>query len=119
MKQALPDARVEIVPGITSWSTLAAETGVVLAENREVLRIIPSFAPDMADTLDFPTNSTTVLLKTYHSRKALLERLAREEDVQVVYGEHLAREGAFTTSNVADIEGRQETYLSLMLVKKR
>ncbi len=119
VRAALPEAEIEIVPGITSWSTLAAETGVVLAENREILRIVPSFTADMADKVDFPKNSSTVLLKTYRTRKALLDRLEREEGVEVVYGENLTREGAFTTTSLGDIAGREENYLSLMLVKKK
>ena len=47
----------------------------------------------MAETLDFPKGSTTILLKTYRSRKALVERLRREENVEILYGEHLAMEG--------------------------
>lgn len=64
--------------------------GTVLVENGEQLRIIPSFRAEMAEALDFPKGSTTILLKSYRSRGALLDRLAREEKVQVLYGEHLA-----------------------------
>ena len=62
-------------------------------ENGEQLRVIPSFKSEMAETLDFPKGSTTILLKTYRSRKALVERLRREENVEILYGEHLAMEG--------------------------
>ena len=63
--------------------------------------------------------STTVLLKTYRSRKALLERLAREEDVEILYGEHLSMPDECILTDLPSIAERPETYLSLMLVKKK
>lgn len=36
----LPQAKLEIVPGITSFATLAAKAGAVLVENGEQLRVI-------------------------------------------------------------------------------
>lgn len=119
IRQAVPDLEVEIVPGITSFATLAAKAGAVLAENGEQLRVIPSFRSEMAETLDFPKGSTTVLLKTYRSRKALLDRLEREEGVDILYGERLAMEGELLLSDPGDIRQRPEEYLSLIMVKKQ
>lgn len=116
---ALPGLTIEIVPGITSWSTLATKAGRVLAENREELRVIPSFTADTADTIVFEPGVTYVLLKTYHSRDALLKRLAREPDLEVIYGEKLTQEGEYVTTSVEDIAARPDTYLSLMLVRSR
>lgn len=119
IQKAIPDLEVEIVPGITSFATLAAKAGAVLAENGEQLRVIPSFRSEMAETLDFPKGSTTVLLKTYRSRKALLDRLEREEGVEILYGERLAMDGQMLLSDPGDIRERPEEYLSLIMVKKQ
>ncbi len=119
IQKAIPDLEVEIVPGITSFATLAAKAGAVLAENGEQLRVIPSFRSEMAETLDFPNGSTTVLLKTYRSRKALLDRLEREEGVEILYGERLAMDGQILLSDPGDIRERPEEYLSLIMVKKQ
>lgn len=119
VKAALPDVNVDIVPGITSWSTLAARAGVVLAENGDVLKVVPSFRKETAENLVFTPGTSTVLLKTYRSRRALLDRLRKEKDVDVVYGENLTRGGEFVATSLDDIEAREETYLSLMLVRKR
>lgn len=113
-----PELALEIVPGVTSFATFAARARTVLVENGQQLRIVPSFRADMADSLQFPAGSTTVLLKTYRSRKALLERLAREKDAEILYGEHLAMPGECILQDLAAIAERPETYLSLMLVKK-
>lgn len=38
LEDFLPQVELEIVPGITSFATLAAKAGAVLVENREQLR---------------------------------------------------------------------------------
>lgn len=119
IRKAIPDVEVEIVPGVTSFATLAAKAETVLVENGEQLRVIPSFRSDMAESLDFPKGSTTILLKTYRSRAALLDRLAREENVEVLYGEHLAMEGQTLLTDPDAIRERPEEYLSLIMVKKQ
>ncbi len=118
IRKAVPDLNLEIVPGVTSFATLAAKAGTVLVKNVEQLRVIPSFRSDMAETLDFPKGSTTILLKTYHSRKALLDRLAREENVEIIYGEQLTMEGQTLLTDADAIRERSEKYLSLIMVKK-
>ena len=119
IRAAIPDLKLEIVPGVTSFATLAAKAETVLVENGEQLRVIPSFRSDMAESLDFPKGSTTILLKTYRSRAALLDRLAREENVEILYGEHLAREGQTHLTDPDAIRERPEEYVSLIMVKKQ
>ena len=112
IREAIPGVELEIVPGITSFATLTAKAGTVL-------RVIPSFKSEMAETLDFPKGSTTILLKTYRSRKALVERLRREENVEILYGEHLAMEGQTLLTDLDAVADRPEEYLSLIMVKKQ
>lgn len=50
LKKLLPDFRYETVPGITSYSTLAARSGAILVENTEDLRVVPAFKSSMADS---------------------------------------------------------------------
>lgn len=119
IRGAIPDIEVEIVPGVTSFATLAAKAETVLVENGEQLRVIPSFRSEMAESLDFPKGSTTILLKTYRSRAALLDRLAREENVEILYGEHLTMEGQTLLTDPDAIRERPEEYLSLIMVKKQ
>ena len=119
IREAIPGVELEIVPGITSFATLTAKAGTVLVENGEQLRVIPSFKSEMAETLDFPKGSTTILLKTYRSRKALVERLRREENVEILYGEHLAMEGQTLLTDLDAVADRPEEYLSLIMVPSR
>lgn len=113
-----PDLYTEVVPGITSYCTLAAHSRQILVENGERLRVIPAFKPDMADSLEFPPGTTTVLMKTYRSRARLMERIRREKDVRVIYGESLGMPDEFITDDIDVIAARPEEYLSLMFVKK-
>ena len=115
----LPEVCVDIVPGITSWSTLAAQSGSVLVENRDILKVVPSFSEDMAEKIVFEKNTSTVLLKTYRSRNRLIERLKSEDNVDVVYAENLTREGEYVTRDLDEVAKRPENYLSLMLVRKK
>lgn len=118
VRAALPQVRIEIVPGITSFAALAAEAGTVLAEKGEQLRIIPSFKASMVQDVTFPKGSTTILLKTYHSRNALLDRLDAEEDIELLYGEHVTMQEQVLLNESVAIRQRPDTYLSLMMVKK-
>ena len=113
-----PDLYTEVVPGITSYCTLAAHSRHILVENGERLRVIPAFKPDMADSLEFPPGTTTVLMRTYRSRARLMERIRREKDIRVIYGERLGMPDEFITDDIDVIAARPEEYLSLMFVKK-
>ncbi len=119
VKEALPNVAVEIIPGITSFATLSSKAGQVLVENLDQLQVIPCFTPDMSEKLTFPKNSTTVLLKTYRHREALFQRLEREDNIAIMYGEHLGIEGEVILTDLAAIKQRPDTYLSLILVKKK
>ncbi len=119
VQSALPTVEIEIVPGITSFATLAAKSGTILVENKEMLRIIPSFSSEDAAALSFPEKSTTILLKSYRSRQALIERLRQEEDIEIIYGEHLSMENELVLRDIDQIQEREDTYYSLMMVKKK
>lgn len=117
-----PDADVEIVPGITSFATFAAKAKTILVENRETLRVIPSFRNDDVENLEFPKNSTTILLKTYRTRKALLAHLKKEEAKgelkEVIYGEELSMPTERITRSLDEMAEFPEAYFSMIMVKK-
>ncbi len=117
-----PELDLEIVPGITSFATLAAKAKVSLVENREMLRVVPSFRNDDVEKIQFPENSTTILLKTYRTRKALIELLRKEEAKspikQIVYGEELGMADERIVYSLDEIEKLPEAYLSMIMVKK-
>ncbi len=119
IKKELPNVEIEIVPGITSFATLSSKAQQILVENQEQLHVVPCFKTDLAEQLVFPENSTTILLKTYKQREALFKRLEREENIEVIYGEHLGIEDEIILTDLEEIKKRPDTYLSLMMVKKK
>ena len=118
LRELVPGLEAETVPGVTSFAALAARADAVLVENTEDLRVIPAFKASMAETVAFPEGSSTVLLKTYRSRNALIRRLKREKGLEVLYGERLTMEGEFISHDLDEIEARPECYFSLMLVRR-
>lgn len=122
IKEKYPKIEIEIIPGINSFSTLSAISQKVLAENRETLHIIPSFKEEDIDKIEFPENSTTILLKTYRTREALLKRLQKEKkqfpNLEIIYGEHLGLDGERLAYSLEEIKNIPETYLSMIMVKK-
>jgi precorrin-2/cobalt-factor-2 C20-methyltransferase len=76
LRELVPDAEIETVPGITAMQDLAARTGTVLAEGRERLALIPGAeVPEGFDTV--------VLYKAGRQLPAILEKH------RVVYGQDL------------------------------
>lgn len=113
LKQRIPDLKSEIVPGVNSWSALAASVQEPLAEDTEILRIIPSF---IAGDPDFPENTSSILLKTYHSRDELLRKIPA--DAEVWYGANLGLENETASTDRPQIENLPEAYLSMLAVKQ-
>lgn len=118
IKEKMPSLDFEIIPGITSFSTFAAKAKQVLVENKAMFRVIPSFSADMVDSLEFPPNSSTILLKTYRNRKALVERLKKEKNIKVIYAEHLSMPSEKILTDLDAIANAPEEYLSQMMVVK-
>lgn len=122
IKEKHPQIEIEIIPGINSFSTLSAISQKVLVENRQTLHVIPSFKEEDIERIEFPENSTTILLKTYRSRSALIKRLEKEKEqfpnVEIVYGEHLGLDGERLAYSLEEIKTIPETYLSMIMVKK-
>ena len=77
LRELVPDAEIETIPGITAMQDLAARTGTVLAEGRERLALVPG--SDVPEGFD-----TVVLYKAGRDLPALLEAFEN-----VVYGEDL------------------------------
>lgn len=122
IKEKHPEIEIEIIPGINSFSTLSAISQKVLVENRAALHVLPAFKEEDIDSIEFPEHSTTILLKTYRSRDALLKRLQKEKDLypnlEIVYGEHLGLESQRLAYSLEEIKALPETYLSMIMVKK-
>ncbi|WP_294481996.1 precorrin-2 C(20)-methyltransferase [uncultured Victivallis sp.] len=116
LRKLEPELAYEIVPGVNSWSALAAKCGEVLCEDEETLRIVPGYSvADGEDPAAFSGHGTTVLLKAYRNRNRLLKTLP--PGAQVLYGANIGLAGEVCCSDVGEMESLPEAYLSMLVVK--
>jgi precorrin-2/cobalt-factor-2 C20-methyltransferase len=111
LKKLLPKLNAEIIPGVNSWSALAARAQQPLAEDKQELRIVPGYA---TGEVELPDHATTVLLKTYHTRNQLLQIIPPDRDM--IYGENLGLADEFYSNDPKDAAARPEAYLSMLIV---
>jgi precorrin-2/cobalt-factor-2 C20-methyltransferase len=114
----IPGLKTEIIPGVNSWSALNALGARALCEDKESLRIIPSYQAYSDDELEqiLDSGDTLVFLKTYHSRNRIVEQLKRR-NVRILYGANIGLDGEFVSDSPAAILKRQDEYLSMIIVK--
>lgn len=113
--QREPGLRTKFVPGVNSWSALAAAAGQPLVEDEQELRIIPAFRSAVLERDNTP-GVTSVYLKTYHSRDAVL---GHNDGKAIIYGERLGLEDEFITSSPSEVAGRPPEYLSMIIAKDK
>lgn len=113
--QREPKLNTGFVPGVNSWSALAAAAGQPLVEDEQELRIIPAFRSAVLEKDSIPA-VTSVYLKTYRSRDTVL---AHSDGKAVVYGERLGLPDEFITSVPGEIAGRPPEYLSMIIAKDK
>lgn len=114
-----PELPHEIIPGVNSWSALAAKEAVPLVEDQTMLQIVPAaIAPGSAE-LDrlLAADATTVLLKCYRTREELLRQLS-ERGFHAVYGAGIGLEEEFVSDDPDAIAARPREYLSMLIVRK-
>lgn len=112
----LPEAAVEIAPGITSFQEAAAKTQTILAESEGSLAVA-SGVTDM-DRCKSLVNAadTTVILKAYRNFEAIrsaLKELGRDRDA--VFASQLGMPGQSLTTGLDSVADKPH-YLSLVIV---
>lgn len=119
IKAEEPELPIEVIPGITSYSTFAARAGQVLVEDQECLKIVPGFESNRVDQIEVKPNEPTVIMKTYKSRNALIEKFSKDNAYSFIYGAYLGMENEFISSDKEEILSRPDDYLSMLMVKHR
>ena len=119
LRRMEPELEYEIIPGVISWSALAAATATALVEDREVLRIIPTAVPPESEKLAamLQEHGTSVLLKCYRTREELV-RLLSQGGYRVTYGANLGLDDEFVSGDPEEIAARPEEYLSMLLCRR-
>lgn len=106
----------EIIPGVTSFSAVAAKLGTALCEGPERLLVAPVMAADVDDILDVPANK--VFMKSGKAIHELREKLAERgqlEHASMVANCGLPDEKVF--ERFADIDDDTD-YFSVVIVKE-
>ncbi len=118
LKNMIPGLKIEIIPGVNSWSALAASAGTELCADLEGLRIIPSYQVLSESKLDeiLDSGDTLVFLKTYRSRNELVEMLKKRKR-DILYGANIGLKEQFICTEPEKITDRDLEYLSMVIVK--
>ena len=121
LKSILPDIKVEVIPGINSWSALNAQNGYAsLVEDNEKLIVFPAYQqPDSVEIKKYLTaGNTVVLLKTYRSRNHIIDQI-KNFGAHITYGSNSGLENQFISSDLNEIYARPNEYLSMLILKSR
>jgi precorrin-2/cobalt-factor-2 C20-methyltransferase len=120
IKQIVPDLRVIIVPGITSYHAAASLACTPLAEGEESFHLVSGVrnSSRLRDILE--TSENVVVLKTYRSfddiRRTLEELDLLDRAVCVM---RCGLEGETVLQDLSSLSSEQMPYLSLIIVKRK
>jgi precorrin-2/cobalt-factor-2 C20-methyltransferase len=119
LRALLPEARVRIVPGITSYQAAAAASGAILAESGENLLILSGVGDAARLEALLDTADRAVILKTYRNFPDIRELLRRSgRDAETVFATRLGIAGEQVLRGL-DRAPDAPHYLSLCLVGKK
>ena len=118
LKKLSSDLKITTVPGVNSWSALAASVNQVLVEDDECLKIIPSHIKN--NNFNLPKKGeVNILLKTYRTRNAIIEKInSATSNYSVIYGSHIGLDEEYSSNDCEEISNRNPEYLSMMIVRE-
>ncbi|MCP3964875.1 MAG: precorrin-2 C(20)-methyltransferase [Lentisphaerae bacterium] len=122
LRDMIPELNVGFIPGVNSWSALAAEAGQVLVEDCERFSVQPNYIDPEPETFNeiLSGGDTTVFLKTYRSRNAILELLNNEmPKASILYGSNIGLPEQFISNDINEIISRKDEYLSMLIVNNK
>lgn len=119
VRKAIPEARIEVIPGVTSFCSAAAAACIPLVEAGEKLYVIPA-AYDMEEVKTALTAfDTVVLMKVNKSIDKVVDLLSGMGlDNNATFVSRAGWPGQEIVSGVAGLKGRKLDYFSLIIVKK-
>ncbi len=120
LKLLLPETPVITVPGVTSFSAVAALTNFPLGEAKEPLRVIPA-ADDLTPLREALEVRGTIVLMKIGDRLAEILQLLEEKEVidQSVFVARAGQKGERIETNLRKfkLENVEAGYLSVILIK--
>lgn len=116
-----PNLRVAIIPGITSFAAVAAQTGILLAHKDDRLAVVPAlYALDLDSTRQlFQSFATVVFLKVGRVLPDLIRILDQLDlTAHALYAEHIGMPEARVVRDLSSLREYSAPYLSLVLVRQ-
>jgi precorrin-2/cobalt-factor-2 C20-methyltransferase len=119
VRRRVPEARIEIVPGVSSLHAATAQLGVAAASLDEKLAVVPAAygletLPDLLERFE-----TVFLVKVHSSLDRLLDVLAGlKTPVRSWYLEKIGTPEARVVADVESLRGTRLPYFSLVLLKR-
>jgi precorrin-2/cobalt-factor-2 C20-methyltransferase len=119
LAERFPEARVEVVPGVSSITAAAARTTLPLAIADERVAVLPAtYDPDALERL-LDTFDSVVLLKVSRVLDRVLTILERRGWLaNAVFVERCGTPRERIVTDVASLRGQRVDYFSLLLVRK-
>jgi precorrin-2/cobalt-factor-2 C20-methyltransferase len=119
LAQRFPQARVEIVPGVSSIAAAAARAAFPLAIGEERIAVLPAtYDPEVLERL-LDDADTVVLLKVNRVLDRLVTILERRGLLgQAVFVERCGTPRERIVTDVASLRGQRVDYFSLLLVRR-
>lgn len=115
-----PELEIEVVPGIPSFSAMAASLGMPYGQADDKIAILPAtFAPDqLARVLrDF---DTVILMKVHRVLDDVLDTLERLNLTDhATFMTRCGMSGQVALHDIRDLRGTRPSYFSIILVSKR
>ena len=120
LKDILPDARWEVIPGISSIQLAAARLGLPLALGHDRCSILPT--PDDLEELIplLESHESVILMKVSHRLKPLKEFLAREglsDQAAFIYKAGFKEE--YKAYSFNELDDSRDGYLSIVMIRTR
>jgi precorrin-2/cobalt-factor-2 C20-methyltransferase len=119
VQHVAPEARIEIVPGVTSLQAAAARAGVPIAHLDEQVAIVPAaygieHLPALLDQF-----ATVFLFKVHAYLEALHQQLAAiTRPVQVYYLENVGTTQERLVTDLNSLRGQRLPYFSLVIIRR-
>lgn len=108
---------LHLIPGISSYSLLAAQSEQPLCRQNDKVIILPRIQ-SVAALREAIAHHDTVILMKIRSVMAVLDAVLTNTNYQLHYGEHLGRPDQYLTTRWEDVKRREVPYFSLITIQK-
>ncbi|WP_109831188.1 precorrin-2 C(20)-methyltransferase [Reichenbachiella versicolor] len=108
---------IKLVPGISSFSLLAAQCQTPLCLQNDKVVILPRIQTE-DELREAIMSFDTVILMKIKSVIDVIDNVISDANYQISYGEHLGTNNEFLASSWKDVKSREIPYFSIITIQK-